>query len=256
MSILKYENKRNGIRISTDNEQASFVDLEFLSQPISSSRELHIIGYEVLSSIESSFGGNYEAQSFFENVSDETIKAVFIAQLEVIQRLNNSRQHKKPLFMSLNLTLSSLNDDLFVEKVVSMSETPIAIEVNEYSLSSMNRAVLRNVKKLQSNGHEIWLDDYSPSNEDANRTLGVIKWDRIKIDKSFLYRSSNDFQPFKSLVSLLKNYCRKGIIVEGVESKYQQQCAMGDSVYIQGYALGYPLPLVNEETLLEKGIVH
>ncbi|MCG9656783.1 EAL domain-containing protein [Vibrio mediterranei] len=254
MSILNFQRSQLGMQITTNDESDECINLEFLAQPIASSLELDILGYEVLSSVSNNFGEVNDAQAFFENINDETIKAVFLAQLATVNSIDRHKTGIKSPLMSLNLTLSCLEDERFIEAIVAMTIAPFAIEINEHSLTTLNKRALQNARKLQRLGHELWLDDYKPCNDAASRTLGTINWDRIKVDKTFLYKSIDNLTQITTLTRLLKRYSSKGVIVEGIESLYQRECVATDSVYIQGYLLGYPKTLWNREMLLEEGI--
>lgn len=228
-----------GITISS---KTSYVTLEFLLQPIYFPKSGETIYCECLSRVISDSGEKLNSESFFENINDEFIKKVFLLQMEYFCNIRTT----KGIF--LNLNFSSLEDDEFVEKIINNNiKNRFHIEVNEMKTSIKYSKVIKNIRRLQKLGMYVILDDYSHENIAAHLSLGVIEWDYIKIDKSFLlYYSGND-DSLKSLIFVLRPYCKHGLIIEGVETSFQNEFLKKYNLLAQGYFYSRPRRLTKEK---------
>ncbi|ANQ20523.1 diguanylate phosphodiesterase [Vibrio natriegens] len=227
-----------GVTISNKN---SYVTLEFLLQPIYLPKSGETIYCECLSRVINESGETLNSESFFDNIDDEFIKTVFLLQMEYFSSIKTS----KGIF--LNLNLSALEDDEFVEKVINKNiYNKFHIEINEISTSIKYSKILKNIKRLQKLGMFIVLDDYYEENIAAHLSLGLIEWDYIKIDRSFLLYNSGDDDCLKSLIFVLRPYCKHGLIIEGVETYFQNEYLKKYNILAQGYFYSRPRKVTNE----------
>ncbi|WP_255202895.1 EAL domain-containing protein [Vibrio natriegens] len=138
-------------------------------------------------------------------------------------------------------------DDEFVEKVINKSiYNKFHIEINEISTSIKYSKILKNIKRLQKLGMFIVLDAYYEENIAAHLSLGLIEWDYIKIDRSFLLYNSGDDDCLKSLIFVLRPYCKHGLIIEGVETYFQNEYLKKYNILSQGYFYSRPRKVTNE----------
>ncbi|HAS6193147.1 EAL domain-containing protein [Vibrio parahaemolyticus] len=229
--MYSFINRMDGVIVTRDDDYAA---INYLFQPIYSPRTKRTIYYEVLSRVTSQSGEIYSNQDFFESVDDEFIKSVCLSQLQVAKSL------KIKSTISLNINMSCLSDDQFVQSILLFKGAKIALEINELNCYTSAIQTLNNIKSLQSNGVMIWLDDYHSNNEQANLSLGTINWDYIKIDKSFLYFNSLDVMSAKALTYVLSPFTKKGLIFEGVETYEQAQIVKATGSLSQGYYYSVP----------------
>ncbi|HAS6232890.1 TPA: EAL domain-containing protein [Vibrio vulnificus] len=214
----------------TIQSERAYVTLEFLLQPIYSPKNREIIFYEALTRIVSESGETLNSESFFENIDDEFIKKVVILQMECFSSVGLSKK------IFLNVNLSSLSDDYFVDYFILNNKLNLfQIEINEINLTPKEVSVLKNIKKLHSVGVWVILDDYYHENEAAGLSLGVIDWDYIKIDKSFLFYNSDNDDCLSSMIYVMKPYCKYGLIIEGVETSLQNDFLRCHDVLGQGF---------------------
>ena len=131
-----------GVTISNKN---SYVTLEFLLQPIYLPKSGETIYCECLSRVINESGETLNSESFFDNIDDEFIKTVFLLQMEYFSNIKTS----KGIF--LNLNLSALEDDEFVEKVINKNiYNKFHIEINEISTSIKYSKILKELRNSLS----------------------------------------------------------------------------------------------------------
>ncbi|MBR9788995.1 MAG: EAL domain-containing protein [Vibrionaceae bacterium] len=228
-----------GITIS---KKSSYVNLEFLLQPIYLPKSGETNYFECLSRVINDSGETLNSESFFDNIDDEFIKTVFLLQMEYFCNIRTS----KGIF--LNLTLSALEDDDFVERVINNNiYGKFHIEISEIRTSIKCSKVLKNIRRLQKIGMLIILDDYYQDNIAAHLSLGVIEWDYIKIDRSFLLYNTGNDDCLKSLIFVLRPYCKHGLIIEGVETYFQNEFLRKYNVLAQGYFYSRPKKVLREK---------
>ncbi|WP_185067085.1 EAL domain-containing protein [Vibrio ponticus] len=215
-------------------KEDEYAAIDFLFQPIYCSRRRRAIYYEVLSRVTSQSGEVYNSQDFFENIDDDFIKNICLSQIKAAKTL------KIKSMISTNVNMSCLDDDDFVQDLLSFKGVKFSLEINELNCYTSSVRTLNNIKTLQANGVMIWLDDYHSNNEQANLSLGNIHWDYIKIDKSFLYYNSEDFMPVKALSYVLSPFTKKGLIFEGVETYEQSLIVKSTRSLAQGYFYSMP----------------
>lgn len=238
MAKLSYEEVPSGLLIRSTLTNQLVVQFEYLLQQIVGSKNGSPMAYEMLSKLSSDLEDQcVDCESFFSNIDDKLIKNLFISQLKWISDHNCANSLD---LISLNLTLSCLCDEQFVNQIICETHGPIAIEINEFERATLTTELINNIKKLQRFGHQVWLDDYLPHCQSANATLGVIDWDMIKIDKTYLYTSDNDSVGMQLLIKYLHKYSGQGIIIEGIETNMQRAQFKREGIYLQGFYFGYP----------------
>lgn len=91
------------------------VTLEFLLQPIYEPQSGETIYYEALSKVVSESGELLNTEIFFESINNDFIKLIALLQIEYFSYF------KKLTSIFLNLNLSSLNDNDFVENIIKLN---------------------------------------------------------------------------------------------------------------------------------------
>ncbi|SEG44133.1 EAL domain-containing protein [Vibrio hangzhouensis] len=226
-----------GIRVQSTSDTSRFAELEFVFQPIQHSTTEDLVAYELLSKVLSQSGDCYENSDFFEDVDNELIKKIVVAQVQFINKMFTEQSH----LISLNITFDCLLDSEFVDSVIEQSSRTIAFEVNSTTFESMNDCVLRNLAKLRRAGHQLWLDDFSIEHSTASSTFGHLVWDSIKIDRCYLFDNALYPNKISSDILKLKPHTKNGVIFDGVETELHYQYLRHSEISLQGYLISYPL---------------
>ncbi|NLS13608.1 EAL domain-containing protein [Vibrio sp. SM6] len=221
-----------GVIVENSDTYAIF---DFLYQPIYSPKRNEITCYEILSRVTGQAGERYDSQDFFEKIDDEFIKKMAIYQIKAARSYGFKEK------VSININVSCLSDENFVSDIIDIGSNFVALEINELNCFTDSQEIKNNISLLQANGVEIWLDDYHYNNKQANLTLGIILWDVIKIDKSFLFHNDNEPLSVKALNIVLSPFTKKGLIFEGIETSYQAKLIKSIGAGCQGYYFSYPV---------------
>ncbi|MEZ8741603.1 EAL domain-containing protein [Photobacterium swingsii] len=227
----------NTVRIESLLNQSLFAELTFLLQPIVIPTSGEVVAFEALSKVISQSGDQLNNEDFFEQAGTELLKSLVIAQ---INALKQTVYTKRRVLISYNLPLSCMEDDCFVEKLLSTCTQKIALEFTDLNVNLKSKKIIDNLAKVQTKGHQLWLDDYLHHSRIANLTLGYIEWDIIKVDKSYLYFNTQEESLLNSLTSVLLSYVKKGVIFEGVETELQRRLICREKTFAQGYYFSYP----------------
>lgn len=160
-------------------------------------------------------------------------------------------KHQKPLTISINISPSLFFDEAFVpfmeDAIIKYAVDPrkIILEITEDIFITDFDIIVSRVNQLRDMKVKISLDDFGSGYSSLNY-LAQIKFDEIKVDKSFIDHIMYDpkaYELFKSIVNIAHSLdCE--VIAEGVESNDQVKmikdagCRM-----IQGYVFSKPEPL-------------
>lgn len=164
----------------------------------------------------------------------------------------------KSFYISINLSFSELENEMFINKAVklinnnSYIKENICIEIIENIVINNLDKVKSNIQLLKDNGFKISIDDFGVEYSNLN-ILEVVEFDNIKLDKCFADRIlkskiNNEVIKFISNITLLTN---KKLIIEGVEERYQIEEIKkinNKNIYIQGYYYSKPLSLKDLES--------
>ncbi|GHA32166.1 diguanylate phosphodiesterase [Photobacterium aphoticum] len=208
--------------------------MRFLFQPIYQPKTNATVYYEVLSQVESQSGDQYSSEDFFANIDNEFIKLLSICQLNYVANLEALAAP-----VSINIPLSTLLDAHFIQQLVDFSCLPYAIEITMIDTNCESSLLQKHIKQLKEAGIMIWLDDYHRDLAEANDTLGVIPWDFIKIDKTFLHHYQ-DIDSLRALAFTLSPFAEMGLIFEGIETSFENDLIAGVKALAQGYYFSFP----------------
>ncbi|MDA0382937.1 EAL domain-containing protein [Vibrio owensii] len=227
---FNYISRPNGVLVECDNMKITF---GFLLQPIYDPSTTKIKYLEFLSRVENDISV-LDNEMFFSNIDDEVIKNVCLKQLLYAKR----KRINKPV--SVNITLSCLMDDNFILDLTLLSDLDFALEINDIKHSYINEKIIKNINFLKSKGVAIWLDDFYSSGNEGILTLGIIPWDYIKIDKSFLWHNCEDSSAVVAITGVLGAYTKSGLIFEGVETELHESCVKQAKSLAQGFLRSHP----------------
>ncbi|PMH39333.1 hypothetical protein BCU70_13195 [Vibrio sp. 10N.286.49.C2] len=230
---------------STINQDV-FAEFEFKLQPIVHPISNTVYAYEVLTQVIDCSGQQINGEDFFSQINDQFLQRLMFAQLDYYRFYIKNYD----VLMSFNLPLSCLDNDHFVNNLLAIIDFPMAIEITCTQLSLNYHGLAKNIKKLRNQGVEFWLDDYCHNDKSKTHALQYLKWDVIKLDKSYLLYHDND-EIINMLAELLGLYAPR-LVVEGVETASQRKMHLMEHVYMQGYYYYYPTDVKNLLSLMQE----
>ena len=177
--------------------------------------------------------------------------SMMVIEQSLIDLPKLEEKHQKPLTISINISPSLFFDDAFVpfmKEVIqrhSVNPEKIILEITEDIFITDFEIIVSRIDQLRAMKIKISLDDFGSGYSSLNY-LAQLKFDEIKVDKTFIDHIMSDskaFALFKSIVNIAHSLnCE--VIAEGVESIEQVRmineagCRM-----IQGYVYSKPEPL-------------
>ncbi|QUM80474.1 EAL domain-containing protein [Moritella sp. 5] len=240
MFYTKIKNKNSFIlKNNTNNSSAEFY---LVAQPIVQPKSRNVIAIEVLTNLISSSNGTIHAEDFFSDISNEFIKSLIMIQIE---ELNNIKVaiNSKNIVASINIPFDLLSDIEFIRLIINKSQVKVALEVTNFKNSTlMTDNIKKSVSIIKEHGFELWLDDFTSEDIPSN-ALYLLKWDRVKIDKTFIYRHINNHSLISDLLNYVSNFSFNSIVFEGIESDYQNDQISKFNCLCQGYLYSRPLRL-------------
>jgi len=240
MFYTKIKNKNSFIlKNNTNNSSAEFY---LVAQPIVQPKSRNVIAIEVLTNLISSSNGTIHAEDFFSDISNEFIKSLIMIQIE---ELNNIKIaiNSKNIVASINIPFDLLSDIELIKSIINKSQVKIALEVTNFKNSTvMTDNIKKSVSIIKEHGFELWLDDFTSEDIPSN-ALYLLKWDRVKIDKTFIYRHINNHSLISDLLNYISNFSFNSIVFEGIESDYQNDQISKFNCLCQGYLYSRPLRL-------------
>ncbi|HLX03278.1 MAG TPA: bifunctional diguanylate cyclase/phosphodiesterase, partial [Trinickia sp.] len=124
------------------------------------------------------------------------------------------------------------------------SPDSLVVEINEGVVASDERDVSALVSKLRTLGVRTAIDDFGTGGSSLGRVREVPA-DILKIDRSFVNQSEVDLKA-KAVAATVVRLARElgmAVVAEGVENTMQLEVMHETGCeYMQGYALGHPLP--------------
>lgn len=205
-----------------------FLQLEFFFQRILDLQNSRASYCEVFTRMLYQSGEDFQYEDFFDGVSNEFIKTIALLQLKFVRR------KKLAIQPAINITLSCLEDDDFVVKLLDFKRLRFILEVTveERDLDSFKLA--KNIKQLKNAGIKIWLDDYQPEDKSSSATLGEIVWDRIKVERSVVQKLSLKKDVLSSFLFVLAPFTTQGLVLDGIDSRLTAGSILSLNVLAQG----------------------
>lgn len=165
----------------------------------------------------------------------------------------------QPVPISINVSridMFSMDVPDYLEELLEtyqLNPSNLKVEITESAYAENSDKIVDTVKRLQSLGFLVMMDDFGSGYSSLNM-LKSVSVDVIKIDMKFLdFHEQEDGKAISILESIINMSRQMGlpIIVEGVETKMQEEFLrdMGCR-YTQGYYYYKPLPIAEFEKLL------
>ncbi|MCS7214716.1 MAG: EAL domain-containing protein [Thermodesulfovibrio sp.] len=233
---------------SVDNHksiESLYSELTVYFQPIFSSKEGKIFGYESLT--------RHKSKDLnIKNLFLEAKKNGSIFILDMIARRNSikeaSRQNLES-YLFINICPETLFypqheigiTDKFAEEF-NFPKERIVLEITEQSAIENYKIFMKSVSYYKSRGYKIAIDDFG-AGFGGPKLLSLLEPDIVKIDKHFIHTfEENNFS--KSFIEFVVTACHKlniMVVAEGIETSYQLSEVVKIGVdLLQGFYLGKP----------------
>ena len=228
-------------------------------QPLMQLAEKRLVGFEILARWHHPTRGDVGPELFIPVVE----KLGLIADLtySLLRRAClDARSWSPEITIALNVSPKHLGDPLLTAKILSiLSETAfpperLEIEITESALVSDLPAARAVLVALQELGIKISLDDFGTGYSNLYN-LREIRFDKIKIDRSFVLSMESNVESAKIVRSVIELARSLGLptIAEGIEHvQTLNQIVQSGGEYGQGYYFSKALP-VAEATKLAEG---
>lgn len=188
---------------------------------------------------------------------------VLVQACTEMQRWRERYPELRDLSVSVNVSTLQVKDGDLVARVREALEASglppehLNIEVTESAFLSKTNETTAIFDEIRAMGIELNLDDFG-TGYSSLQYLNDLKFDKLKIDKSFLKNISHDEQSnelMRSMVQIAQNLGMM-VVAEGVETQDQLDflCGLGCE-YGQGYLFSRPVPVSEVEKLLEQARV-
>jgi diguanylate cyclase (GGDEF)-like protein len=157
----------------------------------------------------------------------------------------------KHLRVAVNVSPAQIIHADFAELVErTLAETGVdpwrlEIEVTESLFIYDEKAALKTLERLKALGVSVAMDDFG-TGYSSLRTLRSFPFDRIKIDRSFIFdmASNADAAAIVNSIMGLGRALGRPVVAEGVETKEQLELLQLQGCNeVQGYLIGKPLPI-------------
>lgn len=234
----------------------AIVNKEFVVyyQPIVDSFSREIYSYEALIRWKHPLKGLLSPDSFIP-VAEKTgmINEMGKSVLEMACR--EAASWAIPAKISVNVSPVQLSSKAFAGTVLTiLNETGLPadrleLEVTESSLFTESNTPLNTLNRLRALGVKLSIDDFGTGYSSLSR-LSRLAFDKIKIDKSFVYSLSTQ-QDALNIIRLITGMAKSlnmKAVAEGVETQEQLESlqALGCD-FVQGYLFGKPQPYIDEK---------
>lgn len=158
---------------------------------------------------------------------------------------------EKDFYLSVNLSLKELENDVFVDRAISLlkeshlGHQKICLEIVErFKMDDIDK-ITQNIKRLKEAGFKLAIDDFGVeySNLDIFQKLDV---DIIKVDKMLVDGIGKDAikEEIVLFISRLAHIANRSVVLEGIEEAGQDakiKKIENDRVYVQGYYYKKPI---------------
>ncbi|KJG24606.1 EAL domain-containing protein [Photobacterium angustum] len=234
---MRVEKNKKGCLVIDDNENI-LACLDFKLQPITENCKSKVYAFECLSTVKIQSDITVDNEVFFCSHSTSIIKDICLQQ---IGHFKSVYYDNVPL-ISYNMPISCLLDKYFVGKLLSNAKMPIALEITEFDIEvnqvSKLLTISENISRLQGKGMKLWFDDFYYNCSKHLFWLGLINWDVVKMDKSYIHTYYDSCH----LSHFLKQLANENtdVVLEGIESQYIYDLIKNHNVKLQGYYISYP----------------
>jgi diguanylate cyclase (GGDEF)-like protein/PAS domain S-box-containing protein len=218
-------------------------------QPLMQLAENRIVGFEILARWHHPVRGDVEPDTFIPIVEKLGLISQFTYSL-LRRACLDARDWSPEITIALNVSPEHFVDPLLPVKLLAiLSETGfpptrLEIEVTETALVADLPSARAVLVALQDIGIKISLDDFGTGYSGLYH-LRELRFDKIKIDRSFVLSMGTDVESAKIVHSVLALAKSLGLptIAEGIEhSQTMNQIIQGGGEYGQGFYFGKAMP--------------
>lgn len=218
-------------------------------QPLIDLRTGDVCGFEALARWRQADGTDVPP-SVFIPVAEETGLITLLFQRVLHQACQDARHWRDDIVLSFNVSPVQMEDRLLSARIfdilgkTGLPPARLEIEITENALVEDPDLAAKIMEELHEAGIQVALDDFGTGYSSLSQ-LARFKFDKIKIDKSFVGKCGSDDRQAKiiqAMLGLSRNLNAK-TTVEGLEDHQQvayflsQGCDIG-----QGYIFGRPMP--------------
>lgn len=218
-------------------------------QPLIDLRTGDVCGFEALARWQQADGTDVPP-SFFIPVAEETGLITLLFQRVLHQACQDAGRWSEDITLSFNVSPVQMEDRLLSTRIfdilgkTGLSPKRLEIEITENALVEDPDLAAMIMEELHEAGIQVALDDFGTGYSSLSQ-LARFKFDKIKIDKSFVGKCDSDDRQAKivqAMLGLSRNLHAK-TTVEGLEDHQQvayflsQGCDIG-----QGFIFGRPMP--------------
>lgn len=235
-----YIAKKGGdkIHIGEEEYQIDEHSVKIVFQPMVNTETGKIMGHEALSRDPQ---GKLEILDLFRRYQA-------VGQLNELKCLCFQLQLKKAYELGLKRVFINIDFNVLqkVEPMTKPEDMEVVLEISEQEAIHEVGKFLEVARQWRAKGYKFAIDDFGAGFISLPFIARLIP-DYIKMDRSTILQAvaSQQFSEFlKDLIIALRNYSKKGIIAEGVETEKELKAAkaMGTQV-VQGFLLGKPKEL-------------
>jgi len=189
--------------------------------------------------------------------ADELLEHIDLAGLqcelsmEMVRRsLLVAASWPKRIRLSVNVTLSDVQNDVFVAELESLLETldfdplRLTLEIVEYDADVRPERVVQLTQRIRASGVSLALDDFGQASSSLAR-LDLFDVDELKIDKRFIARMVDQRRGAAIVDSVVGLAQRLGVrlVAEGVENAEVAEAVAAAGIrVVQGYHYARPAP--------------
>jgi len=248
MSYIKYNHHKSFIIKNTSNNSSA--EFFLFTQSIVHPKNRQVFAIDIATNFNHNSKENINTEEFFNTISDDFFKELISIQVEELN-INKEKINSKGIIASINCPFNLLSDNDFIKKIVSLSKVNIALEITDFKNGVITDSIKKSIEILKSKGHELWLDDFMSEDIPIN-VLHMLNWDRVKIDKTFIYQNLNNISIMSALHHHVSNNSLKAMIFKGIESDYQHDEISKLNCLCQGFLYRPPFTLGNISELSHK----
>ena len=227
-------------------------------QPLMNLAENRLVGFEILARWNHPLRGSVPPDTFIPVI--EKLGLIGEFTYSILRRAClDARDWSPEITIALNVSPTHFGDPLLPVKILAvLSETGfqpgrLEIEVTETALVSDIDAARAVLVALQDIGIKISLDDFGTGYSSLYH-LRELRFDKIKIDRSFVLAMEKDVESAKIVHSVIALAKSLGLptIAEGIEHSHaMKQIIDGGAEYGQGYYFGKAMPAEEATKLMD-----
>ncbi len=227
-------------------------------QPLIDLRSGELCGFEALARWRNN-EGIYISPQHFIAVAEETGLITGLFEQLLRQACQDARTWPEPLVLSFNISPVQMEDRLLASRVLEilrdtgLPSSRLEIEITENALIGDPDLAASTIEQLHVAGIQVALDDFGTGYSSLSQ-LARFKFDKIKIDKSFVATCTSNDKNAKIIDAILGLSCSLNLktTVEGIEENSQLAYFLGQGCDVgQGYIFGKAMPQSEVVTFVE-----